>query len=113
MFACSDCSHKSRDAWKMLRHLMTHSEEKPFRCNHCGILSATKGSLFNHLRRHYRSTCRHCQVQCNSKVAMKEHMEEKHGPTVECPDCAALVLSESFAMHQSKCRDGDSRHDDD
>lgn len=51
-FSCSLCSYSGKAKDKLIRHLRTHSGEKPFLCPHCPCRFSSKGYLKNHVRVH-------------------------------------------------------------
>ncbi|XP_065364675.1 zinc finger protein 782-like [Calliphora vicina] len=91
---CKECNRTFTRYNHLLRHMLTHSDEKPHVCNFCG-----KGfSRSDHLQKHIQSI--HCEKnykcdQCSSAYGRKDHLqrhiETRHNkdPTVQKPqfDC--------------------------
>ncbi|XP_023303972.2 zinc finger protein 420 [Lucilia cuprina] len=91
---CKECNRTFTRYNHLLRHMLTHSDEKPHVCNFCG-----KGfSRSDHLQKHIQSI--HCEKnykcdQCSSAYGRKDHLqrhiETRHNkdPTIQKPqfDC--------------------------
>ncbi|XP_064460681.1 zinc finger protein 513-like isoform X2 [Ornithodoros turicata] len=51
-FPCSFCPYSCASESMLIRHLRTHTGEKPFRCRYCPYASTREHSLTLHERRH-------------------------------------------------------------
>lgn len=46
---CYICGKGFGDSWKLKRHLLVHTGEKPFVCPHCGYAANQKAALKTHI----------------------------------------------------------------
>ena len=53
-YRCDHCDYAAIQRSSLFIHKMTHAEEKPFRCDHtgCKYASAQRGNLKRHKRTH-------------------------------------------------------------
>ena len=51
-YTCPDCPFRSRYTSVMVKHVRTHSGEKPFKCSHCDFRASQKYSVVRHEARH-------------------------------------------------------------
>ena len=66
------------------RHTMTHTNERPYQCDNCGMAFHQKGSLKEHMRLHTGEKPYQCQVCPNAhaqggtfKAHLKTHIDGK------------------------------------
>nr|XP_027222736.1 zinc finger protein 260-like [Penaeus vannamei] len=72
-------SGKAKD--KLIRHLRTHSGEKPFLCPHCPCRFSSKGYLKNHVRVHTGEKPYACSM-CPYSSTKKYSLSTIHGPNL-------------------------------
>lgn len=46
---CPVCGHKFLWRWMLVRHMMTHTGEKPYSCPHCDYKAARKEQVRSHI----------------------------------------------------------------
>ena len=51
-FQCSSCSYQTKFKSYMLRHMPSHTKEKPFKCNICQAGFSLNSNLKVHMRTH-------------------------------------------------------------
>lgn len=51
-FKCLNCSYSTNVKTNLKNHLLTHSKERPYKCDICGIGYIQKKNLLNHKRHH-------------------------------------------------------------
>ena len=51
-FSCRFCLKQFKKPSDLIRHMRTHTNEKPFKCHHCDKSFAVKTGLKNHMKVH-------------------------------------------------------------
>ena len=76
-YCCSTCTYKSKYKSSTVRHLRTHSGDKPYHCELCQQLFAHSSGLKRHLSVHSGTRPHLCEI-CNKTFCtaslLKEHM---------------------------------------
>lgn len=96
---CLECPFIGNSPAELKRHMVLHSENKPFICGVCGYSSRWKCDLKKHIKgySHYNPLnadimdssdasngdkesykCRHCTFEASSSPALEVHMREEH-----------------------------------
>lgn len=60
---CPECGHKSKRFSSFKKHILTHSDARPFKCEKCGATFKNKSYLARHLWVHTgvkKYSCEHC-----------------------------------------------------
>ena len=80
-FQCSICSYQTKFKSYILRHLPSHTKEKPFKCNICHAAFSQKNNLNVHMRTHTGERpyqCPFCQESFTYSSHLKPHMLRIH-----------------------------------
>lgn len=104
---CHICLKTFRDSSTLKRHLLTHSEDRPFKCEECNKSFRRKDHLQEHVIVHNEVrpfACQQCGKSFSRKNGLKTHMiRTSHGPHV--------ALS-SFPVQSSTDRSQESKNDE-
>lgn len=99
-FHCQFCDYTNAKRYLMLRHMKSHSEDRPHKCPVCERRFKTPNSLQNHINTHTGvrpHQCKMCEATFTTSGEMIRHVRYKH--TLEkphkCPHCdyASVELS--------------------
>ncbi|XP_066943858.1 zinc finger protein 586-like [Macrobrachium rosenbergii] len=72
---CTLCGKAFRAYSHKVEHMVTHTQEKSFKCDICGFHTATKSNLNKHKQQHTDDyICSICDKKLCSKFSLKEHM---------------------------------------
>lgn len=107
--ACLVCGKDFHTNANLIRHMRTHSDERPFKCPECDKAFRQKAHLKKHMRLHNGEkpfVCSHCFRKFTQKSTLTGHVRTKH--TYEtpygCPDCPERFPTRNhLRAHRSKC----------
>ncbi|XP_042227418.1 zinc finger protein 513-like [Homarus americanus] len=78
---CPYCAYITSNYAHLMRHLRTHTGEKPFACPHCPFRATQKDNLKRHIRTHTGEkpfACAHCSYTFAEKSSLKSHVWNHH-----------------------------------
>ncbi|XP_022645505.1 zinc finger protein 26-like [Varroa jacobsoni] len=78
---CKLCPYETRRRQHLERHVLRHTNERPFVCPHCLRRFSRKDSLTKHVSTHAGDTpgqCVYCCHMASDKKDLENHMKEKH-----------------------------------
>ncbi|KAL1466345.1 hypothetical protein MTO96_042797 [Rhipicephalus appendiculatus] len=91
--SCQYCPFVARYPSVLVLHLRTHSDERPYKCNVCGLTFKRQDHRDNHRRIHTgerKYKCSLCPHTCVRKYALKSHMRRHTGEKpYQCTHCPA------------------------
>ncbi|XP_061196867.1 RE1-silencing transcription factor A-like [Saccostrea echinata] len=100
LLQCRYCEYTSPKRYLLMRHMKSHSEDKPHKCNICDRGFKTMASLQNHVNTHTGTRphkCKECESAFTTSGELVRHIRYKH--TFEkphkCTECeyASVELS--------------------
>ena len=92
---CEHCGYRTSNKSCLVRHLVVHTEERPFLCEHCDNRAKRQDHLMVHERVHGDQPflCEHCAFRTSAKIDLAVHMrihtEEKPFECIAIFDAAA------------------------
>ena len=85
------CNKAFAEKCTLTRHIITHTEKKPYTCSYCEKAFAEKGALTRHIRTHTGEkpyTCSYCNIAFAQKgtltIHIRTHTEEKPYKCLRC-----------------------------
>ena len=106
---CTICGYKTNHSIQILRrHMLTHSNERPYKCDQCDQHFKTSEILKNHYEvvhvgtRNYK--CSYCQKEFKKPYALKRHLDIHVGNyQAYCKICdKGFVQSINYQLHMKK-----------
>ncbi|XP_055871000.1 zinc finger protein 850-like [Biomphalaria glabrata] len=103
-FQCEICDYSSKIKANFLRHIRSHTGEKPYKCPFCNHASSTSNSLTVHIRRHTNERpfqCDKCEYNSNNKSSLIRHIRSHTGEKpYKCPYCNySSTTSDCLTVH--------------
>ena len=100
-FHCEVCKKPFVDKAEMKRHMVIHSDLRPYKCDTCGAAFKRKGVLNAHISRHgnlfniTKEECTICGQKLKFKHYLKKHMEihDPNRPSFKCHVCGKVVAT--------------------
>ncbi|XP_034043910.1 zinc finger protein 16-like [Thalassophryne amazonica] len=88
---CPICDGKGfRTAYKLARHMRTHTKEKPYSCPICFVTISQSYHVIRHLRKQHGAgqyACSQCGKTLSSLLELKVHKKAHTAKGLSCPTC--------------------------
>jgi len=103
---CSVCKKRFRVVQQLQKHVLIHSDERPYTCQDCGRRFRTKSHLKVHMASHIREKnhgCTVCGKMFSQKGAVKSHMRTHSDERpYSCETCGkAFKQRQALETHQT------------
>lgn len=115
--SCPICVNRHfRGINKLVRHMRSHTQEKPYTCPICQVGFSQTYHLLRHMRRQHNAgehVCSLCGITLGSATELQEHKKLHPAEAVSCPLCMEVCPSPSeFASHiRAHCRQPPSKEE--
>ncbi|XP_052751381.1 transcriptional repressor CTCF-like isoform X2 [Galleria mellonella] len=111
-FTCNFCSYTSHRRYLLLRHMKSHSEERPHKCNVCERGFKTVSSLQNHVNMHNGvkpHVCKYCNSPFTTSGELVRHVRYKHTHEKphKCTECDYASVELSKLRRHVRCHTGE------
>ncbi|XP_069364846.1 transcriptional repressor CTCF-like isoform X2 [Maniola hyperantus] len=111
-FTCSFCPYTSHRRYLLLRHMKTHSEERPHKCNVCERGFKTMASLQNHVNMHNGvkpHVCKYCKSPFTTSGELVRHVRYRHTHEKphKCTECDYASVELSKLRRHVRCHTGE------
>nr|XP_045582621.1 zinc finger and BTB domain-containing protein 7A-like isoform X11 [Procambarus clarkii] len=108
---CPHCTYSTTDSFKLRRHTLKHTGERPFSCPYCSYGTTRKELLKEHINLHTGEkpyTCTFCPYSASQRSSLNVHLRRHTGDKpylcTFCPYQAAhkVSLKNHMLMHKTK-----------
>ncbi|XP_063837493.1 transcriptional repressor CTCF-like [Ostrinia nubilalis] len=111
-FTCTFCAYTSHRRYLLLRHMRTHSEDRPHKCTVCERGFKTTASLQNHLNMHNGfkpHICKYCNNPFTTSGELVRHVRYKHTHEKphKCTECNYASVELSKLRRHVRCHTGE------
>ncbi|KAL0851884.1 hypothetical protein ABMA28_000177 [Loxostege sticticalis] len=111
-FTCTFCSYTSHRRYLLLRHMRSHSEDRPHKCQVCERGFKTTASLQNHLNMHNGvkpHICKYCNSPFTTSGELVRHVRYKHTHEKphKCTECDYASVELSKLRRHVRCHTGE------
>lgn len=106
------CPRTFSSRFKLVRHILIHSGERPFQCSSCGRRFHRKDHLKNHLQVHNPNkilhACELCQKTYSSLLSYRKHiaLHAAESGDLVCKLCGKMLQDREGIMHHLKVHTG-------
>ncbi|XP_063546922.1 transcriptional repressor CTCF-like isoform X1 [Cydia strobilella] len=111
-FTCTFCNYTSHRRYLLLRHMKTHSEDRPYKCKVCERGFKTMASLQNHVNMHNGvkpHVCKYCNSPFTTSGELVRHVRYRHTHEKphKCTDCDYASVELSKLRRHVRCHTGE------
>ncbi|XP_072930939.1 uncharacterized protein [Epargyreus clarus] len=111
-FSCNLCTYASHRRYLLLRHMKSHSDERPHRCSVCDRGFKTIASLQNHMNMHNGVKpycCKYCNIPFTTSGELVRHVRYKHTHEKphKCSECDYASVELSKLRRHVRCHTGE------
>lgn len=108
---CPHCAYNTTDSFKLRRHTLKHTGERPFTCPYCSYGTTRKELLKEHINLHTGEkpyTCSYCPYSASQRSSLNVHLRRHTGDRpytcTYCPYQSAhkISLKNHMLIHKGK-----------
>ncbi|XP_047492025.1 zinc finger protein 513-like [Penaeus chinensis] len=106
MHRCSYCNYVTNKTTNLIRHIHTHTGEKPFSCPYCPYRATQENNIKSHIRTHTGEKpykCPHCPYCSSQKSSLRNHILTHQNYITQ--RCQSPLLTHCMLMVMSVCMD--------
>lgn len=113
-FACDNCSKAFSSKFKLMRHVLIHSDQRQYRCTTCDKTFHRKDHLKNHIKVHnpvkrrYKCEKEDCGKEYSSILSFKKHnaVHSVEEGSLDCKICGSQFSSKEDIVTHLKIHSG-------
>lgn len=113
-YACDNCSKAFSSKFKLMRHVLIHSDQRQYRCTTCDKTFHRKDHLKNHIKVHnpvkrrYKCEKEDCGKEYSSILSFKKHnaVHSVEEGSLDCKICGNLFSSKEDIVTHLKIHSG-------
>ncbi|XP_052746494.1 transcriptional repressor CTCF isoform X2 [Bicyclus anynana] len=111
-YTCGVCKYSSHRRYLLLRHMKTHSDERPHKCNVCERGFKTVAALQNHVNMHNGikpHVCKYCKSPFTTSGELVRHVRYRHTHEKphKCTECDYASVERSKLRRHVRCHTGE------
>lgn len=111
-FVCNFCDYTSHRRYLLLRHMKSHSEDRPHKCSVCERGFKTMASLQNHVNMHNGikpHVCKYCNSPFTTSGELVRHVRYRHTHEKphKCSECDYASVELSKLRRHVRCHTGE------